>query len=309
MKLMRDWEGRLICGRYELEEYIAVGGMGHVFKAWDYMAKRWVVVKIASRVKVFVETGFTETLDVWLQKEVAALKRIDHPQIVRMFNFGVDEDFHFIVLEYIDGKDLSQVIGSGEGPLSIDLCVSIILQLLDVLVAMRNAGLIHRDIKPANIMHKSGKIKLIDFGLVKTDSEIISQEEWAPRDFLVGSPYYLSPEQVCGDPYLDYRSDICNVGIVFYELLTGQSPFTKRKEPMKWMYVWKVPLRPFPKKPHIPKKLQSIVWKALEIDPEDRYQTVEDMQAALLEAVQPFSFRQFVRGIWSRIRTWIPFIK
>lgn len=303
MTLLSDLEGRLLGGRYEVREFIAKGGMGSVFKAWDTRDECWVVIKTARSLAKLKQEGFGEGDVSRLKVEEIALFRLSSPHIVRLLDVGEDEqaDMFFIVLEYIEGEDLTIFTLNDVFPNSIHVCVKIMLQLVKAAEAFHEEGIIHLDLKPANIrVSKKGVVKVLDFGLAKFIPEPYENA------YAAGTPFYLSPEQIRESHNLDFRSDIFNLGIILYELLTSQSPFDKFRGTVGCL---RKPLRPFPKHLRIPKKIQAIALKAMSLDREDRYQTAEEMRLALVRVATPFSIKQFVKDVWGRVRTWTPFLK
>ncbi len=299
METLSDWEGRLIGGRYELREYIAKGGFGHVFKAWDCTNNCWVAIKIAT-----VNPGqntFGDTKVNRLKREVVALKKLDDSRIVRLLDSGKEAGFGFAALEFLDGVNLSSYIDSVGHKGSKRLCVHIIIQLLEAIGVAHKAGLIHRDIKPENVMVTSdGLIKLIDFGIVTgVHKPGKRKRRVTPLGVVLGTPGYLSPEQAHGKR-LDLSSDLYNCGLVLFELLTRELPFPARHGKVN-VEAMERKMSSFFKLCRVSGKVQNIIRKALQEDPALRFQTAEEMRLALVEAVRPFSFRRFVKSFWSRI--------
>ncbi|MBI2037692.1 MAG: serine/threonine protein kinase [Candidatus Magasanikbacteria bacterium] len=266
--------------------------MGHVFKAWDCQNQFWVVVKAIDKKHELVQR---------LKREADTLRRLNDPRIVRLLDCGIDKDLYFLVLEYLEGKDLGMCIDTHDLVLTQEFCISIGVQILEGVEPMHTAGVVHRDIKPANVFLVSGQVKILDFGLVKLVNRPGPRRRMLTNyPVVIGTLGYLSPEQMRGEE-VDCRSDLYACGIVLYELLTGELPFYKtgELEYKAWKKAaareyWERPLRPFPSIFRVPKRVQEVVWKALAVDPANRYQTAQEMRLALL-AARPFSFKRFVK--------------
>ena len=283
MRFAASLIGSLISGRYELREHIFTSDMSSVFKAWDCQEDRFVVVKIST------DSAEHNNLVECLKREAMALQRINHPHVVRWLDSGNIGASHFIVLEYIPGSNLADRIHR-QGSLTLDLAISAGVDILDGLKAIHEEGMVHRDLKPENLIAARVGVKIIDLGLVVSAPD--AEQRMDPLDspgMIYGTLPYLSPEQACGFGGLDGRSDLYACGVVLYELLTGTTPFYKFKEGGKMIKYWEGPLRPFwgvSPPVQVPDKVQAIVWKALAVDPKNRYQTAEEMRTALLEVLE-----------------------
>jgi len=207
---------RLLVGRYELIEKIGEGGMAIVYKAKDRLLNRYVAIKIL-RPEFIKDEKFIENF----RKESQAAAGLSHPNIVNVYDVGKEGNIHFIVMELIDGKSLSQVIEE-KGRMDYKEAISITKQVASALSLAHNNQIIHRDVKPHNILiTSSGTAKLADFGIAMA----VSKESIAEgKEKIMGSVHYFSPEQARG-AYVDERSDIYSLGIVLYEMLTGKVPF------------------------------------------------------------------------------------
>ncbi len=307
MEALSDWKGRLIGGRYELEEYIFKGGMGHVFKAWDCKQECWVAVKIATIIPG--EDPFGDNMISRLKREVAALKRLNHPCIVRLLDWGKEADLSFAVLEYLQGVNLGIYIDHVIFARPPNLCVHIVVQVLEAVAVMQKSGFIHRDIKPSNIMvAEDDTIKLIDFGTAKP---LLASGRRRKRltlpGYVPGTPGYLSPEQSKGKR-LDFSSDLYNCGLVLFELLTGELPFPERHIDVD-VEGRERQMGYFFKRSNVSKKIQIVIRKALQIDHKLRYQTAKEMQLALVEATRPFSLRRWFKDIRNKICAWFSSLK
>ena len=265
---MDNYIGKRLDGRYEITELIGQGGMANVYKATDVLDNRIVAVKILKR-------EFSES-DEFLRRfrnESKAIAVLSHPNIVKIYDMGFSEKLQYIVMEYIDGITLKEYIDS-ERVLNWKDAVHFIIQILRALQHAHNRGIVHRDIKPQNIMLLTdGTIKVMDFGIAKFARE----ESMTATDQAIGTVHYISPEQARGD-VTDEKSDIYSVGVMFYEMLTGQKPFdTDNPVSIAVMHIKNIPVRPRDINPNIPSGLEEIIMHAMEKDAENRYQTASDM--------------------------------
>ncbi len=207
---------RLLAGRYELIERIGEGGMATVYKGKDRLLNRYVAVKVL-RPEFTKDEQFVSNF----RKESQAAAGLSHNNIVSVYDVGQEGDAHFIVMELIEGKTLTEVINS-EAPMNYNQVVKIASQVAEALSVAHKNGIIHRDIKPHNILiTKDGTVKLADFGIAKAVNDSTLSET---ANKILGSVHYFSPEQARGS-YVDERSDIYSLGIVMYEMLTGKVPF------------------------------------------------------------------------------------
>ena len=262
---------------YQILEELGKGGMGVVYKALNVNLDKFVAIKTIS-------LGLTaeEIITNRFRTEARSLAKLQNPNIVSIFDLRVDDNQWFIVMEYVDGCTLSQKIREQE-TLNWQECVNIFKQILSAIGHAHRAGIIHRDIKPNNIMlNREGLVKITDFGLAK-DQRNLSHTQTSSTG---GTLYYMSPEQVKGLQFTDNRSDIYSLGLTFYEMLAGKIPF--RKNDTDFTIREAIIKRQFPPPTHfnpaIPVGLNTIVMRAIEKRPEDRYQTVDEM----LEAIEHF---------------------
>lgn len=260
--------GKKLDGRYEITELIGVGGMADVYKAKDVMEDRDVAVKILKP-----EFAGDDEFLRRFRNESKAIAVLSHPNIVKIFDVGFNDDIQFIVMEYIDGITLKEFIEE-QGVLKWKDALHFITQILRALQHAHDKGIVHRDIKPQNIMLMyDGTIKVMDFGIARfsrIDGKTVS-------DKTIGSVHYISPEQAQG-LMTDERSDIYSVGIMLYEILTGKKPFDGDKAvtvAVKHMQEKAIPPREI--MPSIPEALEEIVIHAMEKDPADRYQSAAEM--------------------------------
>jgi len=250
----------------EIIELIGKGGMGAVYKARQPNLDRLVAIKILSN-HIESDSTFTERF----QREAKALARLHHPGIVSVFDFGQTGSMYFLMMEYVDGLNLRQAIKAGT--LTAQDALSIVPKICEALQFAHEEGVVHRDIKPENILiDKRGHLKIADFGLAK----ILDQ---APDDFalthtnqVLGTPKYMAPEQLEGTHGVDHRADIYSLGVVFYELLTGELPIGRFPLPSQ--------------KTSLDRRLDEVVLRALEKDPELRYQAADEFKTNVESVVQ-----------------------
>ncbi len=264
-------------GTYKIERQIGVGGMGEVYLAFDEKLKRRIALKILppefrtddDRVKRF-------------ELEARAISSLNHPGIVTVFDVGQADGFSYIATEYVEGKTLRELIG---GTFKIRNIILNSIQLCDALAAAHSSGIIHRDIKPENIMIRDdGYAKVLDFGLAK----LTDPDEHSIHDFyatvkgtLIGTPSYMSPAQVTGDP-VDHRTDLWSSGVVLYEFLTGENPFRKATRRATIQAVLSLDPKPASTiNPDIPAEVDQVLAKLLEKDPDMGYQSAADLRADL----------------------------
>ena len=205
-------------GKYQLLETVGKGAMGEIYKAHDEIIDRTVAIKVIHA--HFVEDELWESLKERFQQEARAAARCFHPNIITIFDFGIENDTPYLVMEFVQGQDLKEQLKSS-GKFSIDEAINIMALVLDGLHCAHESGVIHRDIKPANIIQLNNKqIKLTDFGIARVEASDLT----AVGD-MVGTPVYMSPESMRGDQ-VDARADIYSVALVFIELVTGEKPIT-----------------------------------------------------------------------------------
>ena len=265
---MDKYIGKKLEGRYEITERIGVGGMADVYKATDIVDNKEVAVKILK--KEFAEN---EEFLRRFRNESKAIALLSHPNIVKVYDVNFSDRLQYIVMEYIDGITLKEYIDN-EKVLTWKDSVHFIIQVLRALQHAHDRGIVHRDIKPQNIMlFTDGTIKVMDFGIAKFARE----DGGTQTDQAIGTVHYISPEQARGDE-TDEKSDIYSVGVMLYEMLTGQKPFdTDNPISIAVMHMQNTPERPRAINPDIPAGLEEIILRAMEKDPEDRYQTAADM--------------------------------
>jgi eukaryotic-like serine/threonine-protein kinase len=222
-----NMKGRIFMGRYEVKSLLGEGGMGRVYLAYDYNLKRNVVLKVMHE-QIAADPKFRDRFE----KEKLLTAQFEHAHAVRVYDASSDDpEGPFIVMEYIRGITLEELLQQNKGRLSAARVGRLLEQICDVLHAAHQRGIIHRDLKPANIMvvdpdSPKESIKVMDFGLAKLRSpQTLKEVVESHGEFAIGTPTYMCPEQVRGEE-LDHRSDIYSIGIILYELLTGKLPFS-----------------------------------------------------------------------------------
>jgi serine/threonine protein kinase len=263
-------------GRYQIKGVLGKGAMGLVYDGHDPKLNRRVAIK----------TILTRTLDeatarhysMRFKREVRAVARLNHPNIVQVYDFATEGDLAYVVMEYIQGRELKNCFEAGER-FDLGTIIRLMTELLDALDFAHEAGVIHRDIKPANVMIDArSHAKLTDFGVARF-TEPDGDQEATRAGTIIGTPSYMSPEQIQGQA-VDRRTDIFAAGIVFYQFLTGRKPF----EGTQWALAKKI-IQDDPVWPsavvQIPQAIDRVVARALAKAPEHRYQTARSFAASL----------------------------
>jgi len=271
-------------GHYKISESIGTGGMGEVYLASDVTAGR----KAALKLLPLRFTGDAERLKRF-QREARAVVGLNHPNIVTVYEIGEDHSTHYIASELIEGETLRHRLMRGQ--IQLSEAVDVTIQVANALVAAHETGIVHRDIKPENIMLRpDGYVKVLDFGIAKLAEQQVPLT--TPRDealslvetnlgSILGTVRYMSPEQACGAP-VDKRTDIWSLGVVLYEMATGNAPFTgdTPKEVMSAILEAEPP--PLTRYvAHTPAELQQIISKTLRKDREERYHSAHELLQAL----------------------------
>ena len=263
-----NFEGRLLGNRYEILEKIGVGGMATVYKAKCHVLNRYVAVKIL-RDEFTTDAEFVRRFNT----EAQAAASLTHPNIVSIYDVGNEGNVYYIVMELIQGKTLKEII-TEDGALSWKWSVNIAIQIASALETAHRNNIIHRDIKPHNIIiTEEGVAKVTDFGIAKA----VSNSTITAFGTTIGSVHYFSPEHARGG-FTDAKSDLYSLGIVMYETLTGRVPFdadTPVSVALKHMQ--EEPVEPIKINPLIPAALNKIIMKAMQKDPNLRYQTATEM--------------------------------
>ncbi len=236
----------------EILALIGQGGMGAVYKARQPALDRFVALKILPPT-MSSDPGFAERFN----REARALARLNHPNIVAVYDFGQAGGLHFLLMEFIDGANLRQVEQAGKIP--PEQALAIVPQICEALQFAHNEGIVHRDIKPENLLlDKKGRVKITDFGIAKILGVAPGRTILTGARDVVGTPHYMAPEQVEKPQEVDHRADIYSLGVVFYEMLTGELPLGKFAPPSK--------------KVQVDIRFDEVVLHSLEKEPERRYQ-------------------------------------
>ena len=243
----------------EIIELLGQGGMGAVYKARQKQLDRLVALKILPP-----EVGRSEAFAERFTREARSLAKLNHPQIVTVYDFGRTEDgLYYFLMEFVDGTDLRHIIQAGE--LTSEQALAIVPQVCEALHYAHKKGIVHRDIKPENILlDTEGDIKIADFGLARLLDKPTSAYTLTHSGQRMGTPHYMAPEQIEHPQEVDHRADIYSLGVVFYEMLTGELPIGRFAPPSK--------------KVHVDVRLDEIVLHTLEKEPGRRYQYASEIK-------------------------------
>ena len=274
-----DLEGRILDGRYRLGALLGVGGMARVYLASDRVLERQVAVKVLSppyaQDPLFVER---------FRREARSAARLSHPNIVAVFDSGSDADQHYLVMEYVPGQSLAELL-AGQGRLAPRRAAELAIEVCKALSAAHAQGLVHRDVKPANVLvGEDGRVKVTDFGTVKA----AAATTLTGTGTVLGTAAYLSPEQAQGGP-VDARTDLYSLGCVLYELLCGSLPFGSGADSppvaVASRHLHQPPEPPSGRNPQVDPELDAVVLTALAKDPARRYQSATELRDALEHAL------------------------
>lgn len=250
--------------QFEVEELIGVGGMGAVYRARQPKLDRPVALKIMSR-KFARQPAFAERF----AREARTLARLNHPQIVSVFDFGEVNGFYYLVMEYVDGINLREAIAAGKLP--AEEVLQIVQQVCEALQFAHDQGVVHRDIKPENILlDQRGRVKIADFGLAKLTADPQLPVSLTGTRQVLGTFNYMAPEQIEKPGSVDHRADIYSLGVVLYELLTGELPMGRFQLPGEKQARYA--------------PLDQVVARTLEKEPQRRYQQASEVRTAVEEA-------------------------
>jgi serine/threonine-protein kinase len=244
----------------EILELLGQGGMGAVYKARQTHLDRLVALKILPP-QVGQDTAFAERF----MREARSLAQLNHTNIVMVHEFGqTEQGLYYFAMEFVDGTDLRRVIQAGE--LAPAQALSIVPQICEALQYAHDEGIVHRDIKPENILlDKKGRIKIADFGLAKLLDRPATVYALTQAGQKMGTPHYMAPEQIEHPDQVDHRADIYSLGVVFYEMLTGELPLGRFPVPSE--------------KVHVDVRLDEVVLKTLQKEPERRYQHASEVKS------------------------------
>jgi tetratricopeptide (TPR) repeat protein len=268
--------------RYRVKSLLGIGGMGAVYLVHDKDLDRDVALKL-------IKSDIAEDADALerFKREIQLSSRVTHPNVLRVFDLGESDDIKFLTMQFVDGRDLATILKK-QGKLPNERLVRVFRQVAEGLKAAHDQGVVHRDLKPQNIMIDSqDRVYVTDFGLAKGSE----QSGMTQTGAVIGTPFYMSPEQVKGEP-VGPRSDIYALGVILYQMAAGVVPFTGATPFEVMMRRVQRPAQPVGElNPDLPKYLQRIIERCLAVDPNLRYQNV----AEILEDLDAESFRTSLR--------------
>jgi len=272
--ISRLFSGDLVYGtpfgdRYEIEELVGRGGMGIVYRAKDKILHETVAIKLLNPL-----FSSDEEIIVRFKQEIKLARKINHKNVIHIYDIGEVEGIRYISMEFVQGKDLKEVIRAEGGGLPLNVGILIIQKIAEALQVAHDLGIIHRDIKPQNILiQPNSEVKILDFGIAR----LADADDVTRTGSLLGSPVYMSPEQATGKD-TDHRTDIYSFGVIMFEIFTGRIPFladTPIATALK--HVNEPPPLPSTLNPDIPVWVEKVILRAMEKDPADRFQRALDI--------------------------------
>ncbi len=260
-------------GRYRIVRHLARGGMAEVYLGHDELLTRPVAIKV-----LFPELAADDSFVERFRREARAAAGLNHHNIVSVYDFGEDDGTWFIVMEYVDGRTLRDVIRA-RAPMEPAEAIQIGAAIAAALAAAHAEGIVHRDVKPANVLIAGGAVKVTDFGIARAAN---ARQGLTMPGTVIGTATYLSPEQAEGGA-VDQRSDLYSLGMVLYEMLTGKPPFSGSNAiAVATSQLTETPPSPSTVDPRVPRALSAVVMRAMSLRPNDRQQTADDLGAELL---------------------------
>ena len=258
-------------GRYEIMELVGRGGMGVLYRARDAVLERDVALKM-----MLLDFTTDQTARDRFQREARAVARLQHRNVVTIHELGEVDNTPYIVMEFLSGKDLDALLKTNAN-LTLAQKLDIVIQLCDGLGYAHEQGIVHRDVKPGNVrVLEDSTVKILDFGIAKFAQSSVTQS-----GTIMGTPSYMAPEQIMGKP-VDGRADLFSVGVLLYELLAGQKPFTGESPTTVVYQIMHVEPPPVSAAvPELPESLQEIVGRALQKNPDERYSRASEMSSDL----------------------------
>jgi serine/threonine-protein kinase len=270
-------QGTILAERYEVRARLGKGGMGAVFRAWDRVLEEEIALKI-----LLEPAGADTDLAKRFRSEIRLARKVVHPNVCRIYEYGEDKGLRFISMELIEGTDLKRVIG--ESGLPPAQAYSIALQIAEGLEAIHRLGIVHRDLKTSNVMlDATGRVRLLDFGIAKVVGADVTRGATDTGN-IVGTPEYMSPEQARAEK-VDTRSDLYSLGVVTYELFSGRPPF-RGDTPVSVIlkHLHDAPPLEGPAAARLPAAMLPVLARALSKSREARFQTASEFAAALQQA-------------------------
>ncbi len=267
-------EGRLLNNRYQLLERFGSGGIANVYRGRDTLLDRYVAIKVLRD-----DRERNPDFDEQFRREARSVANLSHPNIVTVYDFGIDNGQPFIVMELVPGTDLKSVLRK-RGRYTVEEGIPLIVQACAGIGYAHRAGLVHCDVKPHNMLvTPDNRLKVTDFGIARALATIPAGER---SDVIWGSPQYFSPEQAAGHAPSP-ASDVYSLGVVLYEILTGTLPFTgSTAEELARLHLEAKPIPPSEYVPDIPQPLEEIILKVLSKEPSARYRTADQLGRVLM---------------------------
>src|SRR3954470_760020 len=265
--------GQVFSNRYQIDREIARGGMAEVYLARDQALNRQVALKA-----LFPEFAREPSFVERFRREAQAAANLNHPNIVGIYDWGQEDGTYFIVMEYVEGRSLRDLIRS-EGLIDPGRAADITAEIASALAFAHRSGVVHRDVKPGNVLiTPQGNVKVTDFGIARAGAS----DGLTQTGSVMGTATYFSPEQAQGLA-VDGRSDVYSLGIVLYELVCGGVPFVADSPvSVAYKHVREDAVPPSQRNPEVPHALEQIILSALAKDPEHRYQSADDLRADIL---------------------------
>jgi serine/threonine protein kinase len=278
----------------EILKHLGRGGMGFVYLARQPRLERMVALKVLARARE-TDPHFAGRFS----REARALARLNHPNIVAVYDFGDVQGHYYLLIEYVDGMNLRQLMQSKR--ITPEEAMAIVPKICGALQYAHEQGVVHRDIKPENILvDRYGQVKIADFGIAKLLDPARTEFRLTEERQVIGTPHYMAPEQIESPQRVDHRADIYSLGVVFYEVLTGELPLGKFAPPSR--------------KAAIDARLDEVVLRALEKEPEERYQQASELRLDVetiagetlgpAPAIYPNRGPKSPVGRWSSIKSW-----
>jgi serine/threonine-protein kinase len=271
--------GEVLDHKYEIVRWVGEGAMGVVFEARHRVIGRRFAIK-------FLHVNLTGRSSVVMRfrREAEAAARLEHENVVAVVDVGTSEDgTPYLVMEYLDGENVARVL-ERDGPFPAGKAVQLALQVCAGLEAAHEHGIVHRDLKPENLFLRRTVVKIVDFGIAKLISGTLEGGTYS--GLTLGTPFYMSPEQARGDSSVDHRTDIYALGVILYELLSGEKPHPGNNATAVLFHLLKQDASPLSAlRPDLPQGLAEVVHRAMAYEPDARFQTVP----AFVEALAPFA--------------------